>query len=120
VSLNCQQIRDIVKARGHLLCDGHTLESSLVQGLGFLRDEYRVRVGKESYVSQMLGEMERCAMEMCTLTWPGGRQVIGNRLRRSIQAQRCYTWIVENCGCDDLPFMVEAHLCAEHTAVRFL
>jgi hypothetical protein len=121
MKLSCQQIRHVVKARGHLLDGGYDWSDPVIEGLSAEIEEYRREVGVNTYVSQMLDNAHRCAIEMCILRWPDGRTLHGKALgvSRVVQAQRCFAWIVDNCRPDNLPYKLEADLGA-HKAVRYL
>jgi len=121
VKLSCQQIRHIIKARGHLLDGGYDWSDPVIEGLSREIEEYRREVGFNNYVSQMLDNAHVCAMQMCTLRWADGRVMHGRAwdVNRAVQGQRCFAWLVDNCRPDNLPYKIEADLGA-HKAVRYL
>lgn len=118
MTFSCQQVRKLVISRGTMLDAGYPDDDPAVRSLTEVRDEYRIQVGLATYLSEMLGDMERCVMQMCHLVWPDGRRVLGQGLPKSQRRQRCYTWLVWNGA--DMPYKVEAYLGGGHVAVRYL
>jgi hypothetical protein len=121
MKLTCRQIRDVVKARGLLLDDSHDDGDSSVVALTHQIEDYVAGVGLPTYVSQMLGDAEKCSIKMCSLYWPDGRVFHGSvEVAATNRGCRVLVWILENCRPDNVPYKVEAHLGVDLTAVRYL
>jgi hypothetical protein len=120
MSFTCQQIRDLVKTRGHYLMAGLDPGEAVVVGLTATRDEYLARVGLATYLSQMLDDVATMSMRHCVLGWPDGRVEMGNLLRpRQDRARPVQKYLREKYH-QDLPYAVEVRLGVGHVVVRFL
>ncbi len=118
----CQQVRDLVKARGHYLTAGCSAESEVVRGLTESVDGYILRVGFAEYISQMLDQVAKVPVSWCMLGWPDGRVFDGAEAEKPRQPVQHY--IRKHC-CrhkvyHDLPYVVEARLGVGQVVVRFL
>jgi hypothetical protein len=100
---SCQQMRDLVRARGHYLMAGMLPDHPVVAGLKQQRDGYIRCVGLAAYLSQMLGEIASCPVSNCVLGWDDGR--ILDNFNFPISVQRFIRAHYSN----DLPYVVEVN-----------
>lgn len=103
-AFSCQQMRDLVRARGHYLMAGMLPDHPVVEGLRQQRDIYIRYVGLAAYLSQMLGEIASCPLSNCMMGWDDGR-VLDNFNCPHLSVQR----FIRACYSNDLPYVVEAN-----------
>ena len=120
MSFTCQQIRDLVRTRGHYLMAGCEPGAAVVVELSKARDEYLADVGLGTYLSQMLDDVATISMRHCVLGWPDGRVAMGNLLRPvGDRARPVQRYLRRKYG-EDLPYAVEVRLGVGQVVVRFL
>lgn len=96
--LDTPAIRDILKVKAHLLKIGLEPDSAAVDTLTIIATQYRYRIGTETYLSQMLGELSTTPVNGCEIFWTNGEKVM---IRGKQQVQK-YLLRFD----DELPFRV--------------
>lgn len=62
-----KEIRDILKNKAHCLRAGFPPDHIIIETFNEIRDQYILRVGLSTYLSQMLGELGTVEVQYCTL-----------------------------------------------------
>lgn len=100
----CQQMRDVVRARGHYLEAGVGRDNEVVKGLKLARNTYLEEAGLATYLSQMLDRYATEKVRFCVLGWDDGRVLDGAGCTQpGWSVQRFVRTYYHN----DLPFVVE-------------
>ena len=112
-AFTCQQIRDLVKAKGHYLMAGMSPQHPTVVNLRQQRDAYIEKVGLPTYLSQMLDDIAQVPIGKCILGWEDGRVMEFAGQAAPVQRH------IRQYFARDLPFVVEANWCGRVEA-KFL
>jgi hypothetical protein len=98
------QIRDLLKTRTHCRQAGFPLTHPLIVALNKLINEYIVRVGLATYLSEMLGPVAKVSIFNCTLYDHTDRPL---KLELKNYQQPLQNFIKEQFLLDNLPAKVE-------------
>lgn len=101
----CQQVRDLVKARGHYLMAGISPQHPTVFDLRQQRDAYIEKVGLSTYLSQMLDNIAQVPVDKCILGWEDGQVMEFAGQAEPVQRH------IKRHFAQDLPFVVETNRC---------
>ena len=101
-----REIRDILKSKAHCLKAGFSADHFIIKTLDEIRDQYIVRVGLPTYLSQMLGPAGKIPIKDCKLYTANGSQIevhLNGNFNQPVQR-----FIVKQFGQKNLPAVVEA------------
>jgi len=100
-----KEIRDVLKSKAHCLDAGFSPNHVIIATLNEIRDQYMLKVGLPTYISQMLGEVGTVQMRHCTLYGEDNRRIeIHLNGNHNQPVQR---FIARRFQRSDLPFKVE-------------
>jgi len=100
-----KEVRDVLKNKAHCLRAGFPPNHIIITTFDEIRDNYILRVGLRTYLSQMLGEVATVPMQYCKL-YTGSCRCIELNLNGS-HNQPVQRFIAKQFGKDKLPFKVE-------------
>ncbi len=100
-----KEIRDILKNKAHCLRAGFPPDHIIITTFDEIRDNYILRVGLRTYLSQMLGEVATVPMQYCKLYTESCRCIELNM--NGNHNQPVQRFIAKQFGRDNLPFKVE-------------
>lgn len=100
-----KEIRDVLKSREHCLKAGFPTNHIIIVTLNEIRDQYVIKVGLPTYLSQMLGEAAKTPVQNCTMYDKMGRPIELPLTKN--QHQPVQRFIVQQFGKDNLPYRIE-------------
>lgn len=100
-----KEIRDVLKSREHCLRAGFPANHVIIVTLNEIRDQYILKVGLPTYLSQMMGEVAKTPVQDCILYDKIGRPIELHLTKN--QNQPVQRFIVQQFGKDNLPYRVE-------------
>lgn len=100
-----REIRDVLKSREHCLKAGFLANHIIIVTLNEIRDQYVVKVGLPTYLSQMLGELAKTPVQNCTIYDKIGRPIEFHLTKN--QHQPVQRFIAQQFGKDNLPYRIE-------------
>lgn len=112
-----REIRDILKCRSHCLYAGFPPNHVLITTLTEIKDAYLLRVGLNTYLSQMLGDIAASPICACQLYNLDGTRLKVNFAHRPDQPVQRF--ISDNFLWDEIPARVEVTK-ADKLEVRYL
>ncbi len=100
-----KEIRDILKSRSHCLHAGFSPSHVLITTMNEIKDAYLLRVGLNTYLSQMLGDIATNPICACQLYNLDGTRLEVNFVYRPDQSVQRF--ISDNFLWDEIPARVE-------------
>jgi len=115
-----KEIRDVLKNKAHCLRAGFPPNHNIITTFDEIRDNYIRRVGLQTYLSQMLGEVATVPMQYCKLYTESCRCIELNL--NGSHNQSVQRFIAKQFGKNNLPFKVEVRkdLHSDRVEVRYL
>ena len=104
-AFGAKEIRDVLKSKAHCLRAGFPAKHIIIATLNEIRDQYVLRVGLPTYLSQMLGDLAKVELKYCTLYTEEG-QPIDIHLKEN-HDQSVQRFIAKHFKNKELPFRIE-------------
>jgi len=116
--LTARDIRDVLKSKAHCLRAGFPSNHMIIKTLNEFRDHYVLRVGLQTYLSQMLGHLGKSPMQDCVLFAENGQRI--DLQLNGAHNQPVQRFIARNFAIDELPFRIEITSKSGGVDVRYL
>jgi len=101
-----KEVRDVLKNKAHCLRAGFPPDHIIITTFDEIRDNYILRVGLRTYLSQMLGEVATVPVQYCKLYTESCRCIELNL--NGSHNQPVQRFIAKQFGKNNLPFKIEA------------